>query len=229
MQMFGHRGSMATHPENTIPGFLHAIACGADGVELDVAVTLDDALVVTHDLALKADGRVVREHRAAELPLPLLDEVLALASPDGFWFDIEVKSSPDASPNAARLVSEALHRAFHRASCRHRVIVRSFDHAILRAFHILEPAIPLAALIAYQSDDWARIARDANATIISPHYSTITAPRVQSAHDAGIRVSAWTVDDPQDWDRLAATGVDTIITNDPAAAVDHFRYRFRSG
>ena len=212
---------MATHPENTIPGFVHAMACGADGVELDVAVTLDDILVVTHDLALKAGGRMVREHRAAELPLPALDEVLAIQSPEKFWFDIEAKNQPDLTPRAdcyARLLSDAI----RRSPVHHRVLVRSFDHDILRAFHAIEPDIPVAALIGYGSDEWPSIARAANASIISPHYSTVTGARVRNAHDAGIRVNTWTVNDPADWDRLAAIGVDTIITDDPAAAVKYF-------
>jgi glycerophosphoryl diester phosphodiesterase len=217
---------MATHPENSIPGFLHAMACGADGAELDVAVTLDDVLVVTHDLVLKSDGRIVREHRAAELPLPALDEVLALDSPEKFWFDIEAKSAPDLTPAAERyamLIGEAIRRAsVNRAGIRHRVVVRSFDHSILRAVHTIQPNLPLAALIGYPSDAWPSIASAANASIISPHYSTVTAERVRSAHDTGIRVSVWTVDDPGDWDRMAALGVDTIITNDPGGAVRYF-------
>ena len=213
---------MATHPENTLGGFLHAMDCGADGVELDVVVTLDDVLLVTHDLILKADGRIVREHRAAELPLPALDEVLDLESPEKFWFDIEAKSAPDLTPapeHYARLVSEAI----RRSTISHRILVRSFDHAILRAFHTIEPNIRLAALIGYDTDEWPAIASEAKASIISPHFSTVTAARVRNAHDAGIRVNTWTVNQPKDWDKLARLEVDTIITDDPAEAVNHFR------
>jgi glycerophosphoryl diester phosphodiesterase len=206
---------MATHPENTIPAFLHAIACGADGVELDIVPTPDNTLWVTHDPVFN-------------LPLPTLDEVLSLAAPDTFWFDIEAKSVPGVTPAAlpyARLLSEAI----RRSSCRHRILVRSFDHTILRAFHELEPDIPLSALIDHDSADWVAIARAAFATAISPHYSTVTAERVAQAHSARIGVSVWTVNDPGDWARLAAMGVDAIITDDPAAAVDYFRYFFKSG
>lgn len=226
MQIFGHRGSRATHAENTIPGFLHAMACGADGVELDVAVSLDDALVVTHDLVLPGDGRIVREHRAADLPLPILEELLRLASPENFWFDIEAKSAAGLTPDPrryAQLLSQAIRRSAAQdsiaATGRANRILRSFDHEILRAFHEVGPEIPLAALIDYASDDWVTIARRASASIISPRYSTVTAERVLEAHEAGIRVGAWTVNDPADWVRLTAMGVDTIITDDPGAAV----------
>ncbi|MDE3197478.1 MAG: glycerophosphodiester phosphodiesterase, partial [Acidobacteriota bacterium] len=67
----GHRGSRATHPENTLDAFRHAIRCGADAVELDVVVTTDGALAVTHDPVTCS---------FAELPsaVPNLDRVLAL-------------------------------------------------------------------------------------------------------------------------------------------------------
>ena len=45
----GHRGARAMRPENTIPAFEYAIAQGVDVLELDMAVTKDDVLVVSHD------------------------------------------------------------------------------------------------------------------------------------------------------------------------------------
>src|SRR6476659_6998408 len=45
----GHRGSPALQPENTIPSFQEAIRGGADYIEMDVAVTLDNVMVISHD------------------------------------------------------------------------------------------------------------------------------------------------------------------------------------
>jgi glycerophosphoryl diester phosphodiesterase len=45
----GHRGARARFPENTLPAFRHAIAVGADVIELDVVATSDDVLAVMHD------------------------------------------------------------------------------------------------------------------------------------------------------------------------------------
>jgi len=217
---------MATHPENTIAAFRHAISCGSDGVELDVTVTLDDRLVVTHDMVL-AGGRIVRNLRAADLPLPTLDEVLALAA-HNFCFDVEAKTALDLAPHAADYAM-LLHQAIRRSPALDRTIVRSFDHSILRAFHELDADRPLAALIDFDTGEWVSTARAAAASIISPRYSTITAERVTRAHEAGLEVSAWTVNYETDWDRMSDLGVDTIITDDPARAVRYFRYRFRSG
>src|SRR5436190_4498373 len=49
IQVHGHRGARAMRPENTIPAFEYAIAQGVDVLELDMAVTKDDVLVVSHD------------------------------------------------------------------------------------------------------------------------------------------------------------------------------------
>ncbi|MQQ08611.1 hypothetical protein GFB49_09125 [Epibacterium sp. SM1979] len=53
--IFGHRGTPATLPENTMAGFTSAIAAGADGIELDVFLTRDGIPVVTHNPRLLPD------------------------------------------------------------------------------------------------------------------------------------------------------------------------------
>jgi glycerophosphoryl diester phosphodiesterase len=76
----GHRGARGLFPENTLPGFAGALAIGVDTLELDVAMTADDVVVVTHDPTLNpditrtADGRwlarrgpPIRSLRAADL------------------------------------------------------------------------------------------------------------------------------------------------------------------
>jgi glycerophosphoryl diester phosphodiesterase len=76
IQVHGHRGARAVLPENTLPAFEYAIAQGVDVLELDVAVTKDDVLVVSHDPEMNpafcagpagARTRVIREMTFAEL------------------------------------------------------------------------------------------------------------------------------------------------------------------
>ena len=45
----GHRGARGLAPENTIPGFETALRIGVSTLELDLAMTQDDVLVVSHD------------------------------------------------------------------------------------------------------------------------------------------------------------------------------------
>ena len=45
----GHRGCRGLFPENTIPAFIHAIQLGVDAVELDVVLTADNKVLVSHE------------------------------------------------------------------------------------------------------------------------------------------------------------------------------------
>jgi glycerophosphoryl diester phosphodiesterase len=53
--LHGHRGARALAPENTLPGLACALTIGVDFLEIDVGLTADDVVVVTHDLALNPD------------------------------------------------------------------------------------------------------------------------------------------------------------------------------
>jgi glycerophosphoryl diester phosphodiesterase len=124
LQVHGHRGARAMLPENTIPAFEYAIDQGVDAIEMDVAVTKDDVLVISHDPVLNpeicrgADGsKVIHELTFAELRrwdcgslvnphfpkqkpvpnvhIPALEQVLALANRGNFLFNIEAKIFKD--------------------------------------------------------------------------------------------------------------------------------------
>lgn len=120
----GHRGARALRPENTIPAFQYAIEIGADVLEMDVAVTKDNVLVISHDPHINSaicqgphPGVAIRELTLAELRqydcgalknprfpkqqpvpgtrIPTLDEVLSLSAGNNIQFNIETKSFPD--------------------------------------------------------------------------------------------------------------------------------------
>lgn len=120
IQVHGHRGARARMPENTIPAFEYAIEVGVDALELDLAVTKDNVLVVSHDPVLQApvcrgpvEKAVIREltlaqvkewdcgavqnprfHEQKTIPgtrIPTFDEVLALAPKGNFEFNVETK------------------------------------------------------------------------------------------------------------------------------------------
>jgi glycerophosphoryl diester phosphodiesterase len=120
----GHRGARGQRPENTLPAFEYAIAQGVDALELDMAVTKDNVLVVSHDPILHPPvcsgpnpRAVIHELTLAQVKewdcgavrnpafpkqqtvpgtrMPTLDEVFDLASRGTFEFNIETKSSPE--------------------------------------------------------------------------------------------------------------------------------------
>jgi glycerophosphoryl diester phosphodiesterase len=250
----GHRGARAVWPENTIPAFEHAIEAGADFLELDLAVTRDNVLVVSHDPVLREDlctgsgTRVIREMTLAQLEqwdcgsrqapgfprqkvvpgarIPTLDAVLKLGERGRFGFTIEMKVPGEAShappvDEFARLTVEAV----RRHGLEKRVIVQSFDFGAVRAVKKLAPELKAAALWSGGDTDFAAAARQAGAEIAAPHYVLVTPERVRAAHAAGIEVVPWTANDPPEWEKLVAAGVDGIITDDPAGLAGWLRER----
>ncbi|MBZ5623409.1 MAG: glycerophosphodiester phosphodiesterase [Acidobacteriia bacterium] len=120
----GHRGARARMPENTIPAFEYAIQAGVDALEMDMAVTKDSVIVISHDPILRGpictgptasaviheltlpqvrewDCGAIRNPGFAKQTAvpgthpPTLDEVFRLADRGNFDFNIETKSFPD--------------------------------------------------------------------------------------------------------------------------------------
>lgn len=220
-------------PENTLRGFRTALQLGADGVELDVRRCGTGELVVCHDPTLaRWTGTDVRVARTSAFALrrydlgdgqriPLLSEVLA-ALPTAV-INVEIKADDDDPVELARAVAHAL-----RSDRKHRrrVIVSSFAPMALRALRTVAPDIPRGLLL--HPDPGAQIAalawlRETSPQAIHPHHGLCTPERVRDWHAHGLKVHAWTVDEPDDLVRVARAGVDAIITNRPAQALEVLR------
>jgi glycerophosphoryl diester phosphodiesterase len=218
IQVHGHRGARAVMPENTIAAFEYAIGVGVDAIEMDVVVTRDDVVVVSHDPYLPS-GTFIRELSAAEAALPTLDQVFALARLGDFLFNIEAKVSEHTPPDFAELVLDRI----GEHGVQSRVIFQSFDFEILHRMNRLAPGITLAALWEGPARSFVEIAAEAGAGIVAPQYLLVTPEQVQASHQAGLRVIPWTANTLADWKRLIAAGVDGIITDDPAALIAYLR------
>jgi glycerophosphoryl diester phosphodiesterase len=77
VELHGHRGARGLFPENTLFGFAEAMAIGVDALELDVAVTGDDVVVVTHDPRLNPDITRCRNGVWIDAPGPAIRLVCA--------------------------------------------------------------------------------------------------------------------------------------------------------
>lgn len=75
----GHRGARGVYPENSIPGFIYALELGVTTIEMDVVVSADRKLVVSHDpwmssaICLHPDGTPVTKDEEAGLNLYRID------------------------------------------------------------------------------------------------------------------------------------------------------------
>jgi glycerophosphoryl diester phosphodiesterase len=72
----GHRGARGLFPENTLTGFMGALAIGVDTLELDVTLTADGVVVVSHDPLLNPDHTRAAEGVWLEQPGPSIGSML---------------------------------------------------------------------------------------------------------------------------------------------------------
>jgi glycerophosphoryl diester phosphodiesterase len=224
VKVYGHRGSAATHPENSVAGVAAAFAAGADGVEVDVRRTADGLLVLCHDAAF-AGGPPIVTLTADSLPPSAAAVAEALDAARGRVV-LEVKNLPGEpdfdAPNESTV---RLLVALLAGRSGDDVVVSSFDwyaaeaarDAGLRSAFLSPPGVALAAALAYVSD--------AGHAEVHPHWTAaLDAPEAVAAARAGGRaVVCWTVDDVAVARRLRDLGVDGVITNDPAAMVAELR------
>ncbi len=222
-RVWAHRGDSAHAPENTMVAFERARTAGADGIELDVRLDRDGAVVVFHDESLDRlcgrPGRIEEvaygELRVGGQPVPTLAEVL-----DAIDLEVNVELKSHRLGSAGRLAT-ATARVI-AASRRDRILVSSFDPLALMQLHRHLPELALAFL--FHHDQALPVRRGwlghwIGASLLHPEHTLCTAARVATWHAHGLAVNTWTVDEPGELRRLAALGVDGVFCNDPGAAL----------
>jgi len=167
--------------------------------------------------------------------VPTLGEVLAVAVPAGVGLLVEIKTPGPAvtyrrkGAEVERVPGpryEGLERtvidALTRAGCADRCVILAFNPAVVAEVRKLAPALPTTLLVdrhvtaaGVQPMEAVAWARDAGVTFLGLHHSLCDAPLVAAAHEAGLSVGVFTVNDVADRDRVVAAGVDVIITDRP--------------
>ncbi|MGN8981988.1 glycerophosphodiester phosphodiesterase [Enterococcus villorum] len=164
VQIFAHRGSSGTHPENTLPAFAEAVRQGVDGIELDVHLSKDEQIIVIHDEEVDrtTNGHgLVREKTLAQLKklnagswfnsdfhatkVPTLKEVVHLLSEMNYrgTLMIEIKTDKYDYVGIEEKVVNLLKESdwpFHHAYC-------SFNIQSLERLAKIEPTAQLDLLL----------------------------------------------------------------------------------
>lgn len=227
--ILGHRGASAVAPQNTLAAFRKAAEVGADGVELDVHLSADGVPVVIHDARVDATtdgvGRVAEmplaQLRALDAsggllefagePIPTLEEVLAEVG-QRLLINIELKSD-DATGHLEAAVADVV----RRLDLSRRVWFSSFKPYSLFRIRQQIPEVPCGLLYGAGSFLLGVLKPLTPYEALHPAAPFVTRSGVHRAHQRGLRVFAWTVDDSVKAQFLADVGVDGLITNDPAA------------
>ncbi|MGZ5213092.1 MAG: glycerophosphodiester phosphodiesterase [Actinomycetota bacterium] len=236
-----HRGASAHEAENTIPAFESAITGGADVVEFDVRMTVDDVAVVMHDpdVSRTTDGAgLVRDLHLSEIKLlrirtadggetevPTLEETLTCLSGRAA-VDVEIKNIPGEPDfdGSRELVVEATLRGLETVGFAGFALLSSFNPLSIARSRELSPGVPTGLLTT--EDVEARVAlgfaHEQGHGWVLPFTGAVLAAGpslAQEAHDLGMRLGTWITDDPVVAVELMRAGVDAVATNDPAAVV----------
>jgi glycerophosphoryl diester phosphodiesterase len=232
---FAHRGGAYSGLENSMPAFQHAIDLGYRYLETDVNATADGVALAFHDRTLDRVtdrvGRIARlpyaEVAKARIggsePIPALEDVL------GSWprarINIDVKDEPAIGP---------LITALHRTQAWRRVCLTSFStrrlaqvRARLRLFTDVDVCTSLGprGVMALRAKSYggplAKLVRLASTGVACAQvpYGVgrtpfVTRAFIDGAHELGLQVHAWTVNERAEMIRLLDLGVDGIMTDD---------------
>lgn len=238
VDIIAHRGASHDAPENTLAAFRLGWQQRADGVELDIWLTKDGKIVVSHDENTKrtaGTAKKIPESTLAELrtldagswkdpkwkseKLPTLAEALALI-PAGKRLVIEIKCGVEVLPELERDLKAS-------GKPTSQLVIISFKYDVCAEAKKLFPKIPVLFLSSFKQDKasgaWTpapdeliQKAKAAGLEGINLSFKgPLDAAFVKKTHAAGLKFYVWTVDDIAVARKLLADGADGITTNRP--------------
>lgn len=225
-----HRGAGKLAPENTLASLRLGYAYGYRMAEIDVKLSADGVAFLLHDATLdrttngkgRADALGWRElsrldagswHSAphAGEALPTLAAVARYCRANGIAVNIEIKPTPGRERETGAAV--ALDAATLWKGSDVPPLLSSFSATALEAALEVVPSLPRAWLTETLPADWRERCAALGCIALDAKHTLLKAETVAAAHSAGLRVAAWTVNDPIRAAELTAWGVDTIITD----------------
>ncbi|HTE21522.1 MAG TPA: glycerophosphodiester phosphodiesterase [Candidatus Limnocylindria bacterium] len=193
MKIIGHRGAAGLALENTLQSIRSAIRSNVDAVEIDVRLTKDHHLVLSHDVHT---GRVstssinVHQTHLEELQtvllhngkrMPTLKEAMRVMADTPLIIDAK---GEDWAPPLAKLL---LHN--HRQD----ISVIAFDHDELYSFSLLCPHIPVYALERTSAQEAIKTARQNKFTGVDLNFWILNPLSYWLARRSGLEIIVYTV------------------------------------
>ena len=233
---FSHAGGGKEHLENTWPGFEASVALGYPYLETDTVSTKDGVLLCFHDTHLddltdtegeiaQLDYEVVAQARVGGVePIPRLDEVFTR------WPDLRINIEPKSDQAVEPLV-----KLIQDTGSLDRVCIGSFNDARVRKMRkLLGPGlctsvgpVPIVWLrlsswgVPFISKLLTRTGAGCVQVPVKQWFLPVTDKRlVNKAHQLGLQVHVWTIDDGKEMARLLDLGVDGIMTDKPTVLKD---------
>ncbi|MBR9727675.1 glycerophosphodiester phosphodiesterase [Shewanella intestini] len=223
MLVFAHRGASGYQPENTLAAMKMAIELGVQAIELDIH-NVEGELYVYHDRRLekKSDGfgpvhLTTKQHmtqlRVLGEPIPTLWEVLTVI--DGrCMVNIELKGCFCLTPFLT-MYPKILSKLNFSAE---QLLISSFNHHYLMSVRQQFPQAYVAPLVDGVPITLAQVATQLQAYSINLSINFVNQAIIKDAHQRGVKVFVYTVDEADDIKALQHINVDGIFSNYPDKA-----------
>jgi glycerophosphoryl diester phosphodiesterase len=238
-KIIAHRGVPREAPENTLASFRRAKQAGARWVEFDVALTRDLRPVIFHDDALErtSDGRGLLaeadfetvkhldagswfDRQFAGEPIPTLEETLELLAELELGFNMELKTDPGREVELAE-VAVPLARELWPAALP-VPLVSSFSRRAVAAARALAPDWPRDVIYDRIPPEWREDAGSLDLAALGANHKHLTREQVMEIRGAGLKLTAYTVNEIARAATLFQWGVDAIFTDVPGDMVRRF-------
>jgi glycerophosphoryl diester phosphodiesterase len=224
MMIMGHRGAAAVEPENTLLSISCAIETGVDAVEIDVRLTKDRTLVVIHDATVDRTTNGTGPVSSYELKeikeldagkgeaIPTLQEVIDVI--DGkATLVVELKEEG---------TEQSVVELIEKNKLEENVYVISFWHQLVKSAKSMNRRIKTGVLLVGCPVD-SCVATHVSADALVMRYNFVNKQFVEMAHEEGLKIFVWNIDDAHLLPPYAEMGVDGIGSNDPRVLVEYFR------
>jgi len=220
--VIGHRGAMGHETENTLASVQKALDLGVDGIEIDVFNIKSGETVVFHDDRvdrLSNSSGKVEEFNIVDLlqltlngdhKIPMLQDVLKLID-NKVLLNIELKGAGTSD----RVNFIMNYYISEKGWSPENFVISSFNWDELREMRRLNPEVAIAVLTEADPLEAIPVAKELKAVAINPNHKKLTKENYLAIKEAGFKIYTWTVNEPQDINRVKRFGVDGIITNYP--------------
>jgi glycerophosphoryl diester phosphodiesterase len=224
-----HRGAGKLAPENTLAAIRHGASFGYRMCEVDAKLSGDGQLMLMHDETLQrttnAIGRVAA-HTWAQLslldagswhspiyagePIARLQQALAWIQANGLLVNIEIKPCPGREAHTGAAVALEVQACWQGPVA---PLLSSFSETALEAARQAVPSLPRALLMHQYDPDWLARCLALGCVAFDANHHFLTKAIIDEAHQAGLRVLSYTVNDDERAQQLIDWGLDGVITD----------------
>lgn len=208
--------------QNSLRSFRHAVRLGCEGSEMDVWLTVDNKVVLSHDphvYGLSVEDStslsLFQETIGKDDPVTSLQEILLEARGQNTTHPvIEIKDSRKGLARTLQLTDSVV-SIVHRMKMQGDVLYISFNYEVLKRIRSLDAT----AKVLYLWEDKQTLQQLVDDGITGIDYSYYAFRKnpllVEDAHAKGLLTNVWTVNNADELEKYYRQGVDYITTDEP--------------